>query len=406
MRVALLALAFGARVATGQDDPLSVERAVAMARERGPLTPTAQARRLVAQGRARADGAFPNPTVEWRRENLRSTLQPDIFATVQLPLDVTGRRFALRSAGSALVERGRADSLAVVRALEGEVIRSFWRAALASELLSVARQERESRTRLAEFDALRASEGVVAEVAAMRTRLESDRARIAEATARAEAERTRADLARLLGLPLDSLSPLASVRPPRTLPPLAGEAASITTALAQRADVVALRHALDEAQHRAAAERRGVVPDLQLVSGYKQTSGVNTGVLGIMVPLPLFSRNEGLRQRSRGESMAAEAELRDAEWRVKGEVVAAMRGLAAMREAMSGGADGIDERAAEVAAIAEGAYREGAISLVELLEAQRSRSESRAAALRWTVDLHLAILELNRAMGAPLLERP
>ncbi len=77
-----------------------------------------------------------------------------------------------------------------------------------------------------------------------------------------------------------------------------------------------------------------------------------------------------------------------------------------MREALAAGASGVDARAAEVAQIAEGAYREGAISLMELIEAQRARAESRAAALRWTVDVNLAQLELNRALGAPLLEIP
>ena len=43
---------------------------------------------------------------------------------------------------------------------------------------------------------------------------------------------------------------------------------------------------------------------------------------------------------------------------------------------------------------------------MELIEAQRARAESRAAALRWTVDVNLAQLELNRALGAPLMEIP
>ena len=108
----------------GTDAALTVHQAVAIARARGPLAVTAHARRLVAQGRARNDGAFPNPTLEWRRENLTSPLQPDIFGTLQIPLDVTGRRFAVRSAGGELVARGRADSSAVARQIEGDVMRA------------------------------------------------------------------------------------------------------------------------------------------------------------------------------------------------------------------------------------------------------------------------------------------
>ncbi|MBK6486627.1 MAG: TolC family protein [Gemmatimonadetes bacterium] len=404
MKFVHLALLACPMVVWGQDRALTIEQAVSVARARGPLVATAQARRMMAQGRARTDGAFPNPTAEWRRENLQSTLQPDIFATVQLPVDLTGRRLALRSAGTALLARGRADSSIVARQLEADVMRAFWRAALGAELLAVATEERQARENVAEFDARRFREGAVAEVAVIRTRLESDRARITEAAAHVEAARARGDLARLLGMPVDSLPPLTELETVASLPELPDESAAVTRALAQRVDLEALRYAASEAGHRATAERRGVIPDLQLISGYKQTSGVNTGVLGVLVPLPLFSRNEGPRERMQGESVVARAELRDAELRVHGEVVAAMEGVAAMRAALAAGTAGIDGRAAEVAQIAEGAYREGAISLMELVEAQRARAESRAAALRWTVDLHLVTLELNRALGAPLLE--
>lgn len=385
---------------------LTVERAVAMARARAPLAVTAQAHRMIAQGRARSDGAFPNPIAEWRRENLRSVLQPDIFGTVQLPVDLTGRRFALRAAGTALVARGRADSSAASRALDADVMRAYWRATLAAELLAVASEERVAREQVADFDARRFREGAVAEVAAIRTRLEADRARMAEATARGEAARTRGDLARIIGLPLDSLPALARLVPVTALPELPDESTAVARALAQRPDVEGFRQGAAEAAHRATAERRGVVSDLQFVTGYKQTSGLNTGVVGVLVPLPLFSRNEGMRERARGESLVAGAELRDAELRVHGEVSAAIQALAALREAQAAGAAGVDERAAEVAQIAEGAYREGAISLMELVEAQRARAESRATALRWTVELHLAVLEFNRALGAPVLEQP
>lgn len=404
MRLALIALLGWAPVAWGQGNVLTVERAVGIARARGPLVATAQARRIMAQGRARADGAFPNPIAEWRRENYSSPLQPDLFQTIQLPVDLTGRRLALRSAGTALLARGRADSSAVARQLDAEVMRAFWRAALGAELLAVAVEERKARDVVAEFDAQRFREGAVAEVAAIRTRLEADRARMAEAGARVEASRAAGDLARLLGLAVDSLPPLARLSTVSTLPAPPDEEAAVAQALAQRADLVALRHAADEARYRATAERRGVISDVQVIAGSKETSGYNTGVLGFMVPLPLFSRNEGARERARGESLVADAERRDAELRVRGEVAAAIRGIVAMREALEAGASGIDARAAEVAQIAEGAYREGAISLMELVEAQRARAESRAAALRWTVDLHLATLELNRAVGAPLLE--
>jgi outer membrane protein TolC len=61
-------------------------------------------------------------------------------------------------------------------------------------------------------------------------------------------------------------------------------------------------------------------------------------------------------------------------------------------------------RANEIAQIADASYREGATSLLELIEAQRARSESRAAAARWAVEVRLSLIELKRATGTPLVE--
>ncbi len=386
-----------------QEPALSLERAIAMAAEHSPLRAIAGGRRRVDEGRARFDGAFPNPTFEWRRENLNSALQPDIFGTLQVPLDLTGRRFALRSAVSAAVQRGRADSTAAWRQLEHDVARAFLRASLAQELLAVAREERAARAALADFDAKRLQEGAVAEVISMRTRLESDRARMVEATAHGEFDRARSDLARAIGIAVESLPPLASVPLSERLPAAPEAATAMQRALRDRPDLTALRHAADESALRLTGERRGVVSDLQFVAGYKQTSGANTGVVGVIVPLPTFNRNEGARERAAGESMIASAEYRDAEHRVRGEVTAALRAYEAIRGAIGEGASGVDDRAAEIARIAEASYREGAISLVEVVEAQRARAETRAAAARWAIDARLAMLDINRATGAPIL---
>ena len=45
------------------------------------------------------------------------------------------------------------------------------------------------------------------------------------------------------------------------------------------------------------------------------------------------------------------------------------------------------------------AYQEGAATLLELLDAVRSRGDVRAAALRWAAELRLARVELDRAVG-------
>jgi len=359
---------------------------------------------MVAEGRAQSDGALPNPTFEWRQENFGSSIPPDIFATVQVPLDLTGRRLALRSAISAGRARGRSDSVAAARQFDLNIARAFWRASLGDALLAVANEELDARVRLANFDSSRLREGAVAEVVAMRTRLEVDRARMSETQARMEFERAKADLARMMGTAPDSLgrmAPLPALSASNLEPPPDVEVAQ-SAAFANRSDLQSLRHAAEEAERRATAERRGFVSDVQLVSGYKKTAGVNSGVVGVLLPLPAFNRNAGTRERARGEQILAVSELKDAEWRVKGEVSSAIHAYATLRNAWLGDVLGAETRAADIANISEAAYREGAISTMELIESARVRAETRATALRWTAEILLAQLELSRAIEAPL----
>jgi cobalt-zinc-cadmium efflux system outer membrane protein len=360
-------------------------------------------RRQLSEGRGRADGALPNPTAEWRRENYYSDILPDIFATLQVPIDLSGRRLALRQAGKVASQRGRSDSAATHRQLDVDVLRSYWQAALAIELSAIATTEREARERTAAFDAQRFREGAVAEVVAMRTRLEADRARVSEASAQAEAARARAHLARVLGVSMTALPALAPLAP-ATL-----DAEPDTTwagVRSRRPDLSTLQLAVSESERRWRAESRGIVSDVNVVGGYKGTAGVATGVLGILVPFPIFNRNEGPRERAKGEHTLARADLLDAEARARADVVAAMQAWSASRDAGEAGAATMDDRAIEVAAIAEAAYREGALSLVELIEAQRARADARATAARWMADSQLTLLELRRATGAPLLNQP
>ncbi len=405
-----LAVSMGVAVLLGlpkglRAQELTVERAVEMARQGSPLVRISSGRRLIAEGRGQSDGAWPNPVAEWRGENYSSPLPPDIFATLQLPIDLTGRRLALRQAQGLAARRGGADSLAVLRRLDHDVIAAYWRASLASELADIALSERDARERTATFDAERLREGAVAEVAAMRTRMEADRAAISAAVAAADAARASAELARLMGVDPAAIGELAALAP-GVLAAVTATDTSWVGARERRHDLAALRLTVEESERRWRAESRGFLGDFHVVGGYKRTDGYTTGVAGVSVPLPLFNRNEGPRQQAYGEYLIALSAMLDEENRARGEILAAVRTLDALRSAGEAGAATMDVRASEIARIAEASYREGAISLIELIEAQRLRAEARAAVARWIVDGHLAVLELRRVTGVPFLGSP
>lgn len=395
------------------DAVLTLADAVARARAQHPGVEAAAGQVMATRGATRQQGAFANPVVEWRVESLNTPLDPDRFLTATLPLDLAGRRLALRSSGRAAVRSAEAGSEARLREIEFQAATAYWGAALAQSLLDAAATHREALAGIAEYDATRLREGAISEAAALRTRLESDRARIAEATARTEHARARAELARALGTSADSISRLEPLIAEAATPRVA--AAPRPFALPSRTDALARAHterpelhaataAVDAARLRRTAERRATLPEVGLTGGMKTTNGVSGAVIGITMPVPLFDRHGGARELAAGELRIAEAHLRETETAITAEVTSALEAVEALLAALPPEDRDLGRRGNEVAEIMEAAYREGGATLVELLEARRAAADAQAAALQWHADLRIALLQLNRATGAPILE--
>jgi cobalt-zinc-cadmium efflux system outer membrane protein len=168
-----------------------------------------------------------------------------------------------------------------------------------------------------------------------------------------------------------------------------------------RPELAAREAAVRESMARSAAEARGALGDWQLQGGSKQTAGLMTGQIGLALPLPLFNRNDGARQRANSEVAEAKAWFDEVSIGVRAEAVAALAAYQAVRE-QEGSAATLRVRGREVSTIARTAYREGQATLIELLDAERAAADVATAHIRWTVDAWLARLELERALGARL----
>lgn len=398
------ALAVSARAQTPV--PLTLERAVELATREGPAAQAAAGARALAVGRARADAQWVNPTLELRRENEGAPIPYDDFATLTLPVSLTGRRLALRDALSAARVRGLADSLAVMQGARFGAARAWWDAWAADVIATTARAQATRFAELARFDSLRAGEGAVAEAAALRTRLEADRAAFAAAQAIAAAARARGELAARLGLDDARTLTLAAPAAADPIAEISDDDASIRAAIANRPDVMSATAAAREADHRSASARRGALPDVGLSGGYKGTSGYATAQFGVILTPPLLHANGGAREESHGAWLLADAERRATELRAIHDVRAALEAVRAMDAATATLDAGLLARSDTIALAADAAYREGAATLTETLEALRAISELRIAGVRALAERALVRLDLRRALGAPVMETP
>jgi len=386
--------------------------AAGLARRQHPLLIAAGGRRQAVTGSARQESALPNPTFEWRKENYGSPLPRDEFVSIGMPLDFYGRRLALRSASGFVASRARSDSSTTARDVEYDVARAYWRTALAFALHDAAAAQRLAVDTIARIEAERARQGQVSNGSAMRARLEADRARLAQSGARAEVERARGDLARALAMPFDSVPrPSDALQVDSSAAALPSLDALLTLARTGRSELLAANARVDETSRRQRAEKLGTLPAVGVQVGNKRTSGFLTRTMQVGVAMPFFDRNGGNRQRAQGEQLIAEADLRAAQSAVDAQVMSAYRAYRALleeydRPGVAGlGADGLRSLAArstEVAGVSGVAYREGAISLFELLDAERVRADVRSAALRAAADVHMARVDLLRALGLPI----
>jgi cobalt-zinc-cadmium efflux system outer membrane protein len=118
--------------------------------------------------------------------------------------------------------------------------------------------------------------------------------------------------------------------------------------------------------------------------------------------LPIFDRNRGEIQRAQAEQRAAEFDRESAQRLVVAEVRAAYSAVSTLGAHASKIDRVMLQRAEEARRIALGAYREGATSLTQVLDAARALVEARESYYRTMFARNQSIFELNAAIGGEI----
>ncbi len=387
---------------------LDLEGALRMAAVSSPLVTQADAQLGMARGELRAQGQWLNPVLEYRRENLGAPLLPDEFFTAFIPFDLTGRRtLLLRATGRGarrfdlLRAAARQDALLTVA--------DRWIAAAQTrEAAAVLAEQATAVAEIARRESIRATEGAVGDAVALRTRVEADRLALLQLHAEVRAEEARRALATALGVEPERLPALPRLQLAQVSAVMLGalERAGTGNALLQyavreRAEVRAAEVARDEAALRRRVEQVGVLGDWQLQGGTKLTGGFMTGQIGLAVPLPMFNHNSGGRERAREAERDADAAYRTAMLQVVAEAAVAeqqRQRLEALRDRFSDASYG-----RVIAESARIAYAEGAMTLLELLDAERAAADAQLLSQQYAADALRAQLVLARAVGISLV---
>jgi cobalt-zinc-cadmium efflux system outer membrane protein len=362
----------------------------------GPQARAIRAETEVTHREQLARLAYPNPSVTYSREGAGFTE----FFQAEQPLPLFGVRGALARAGvaataAAEAERDarlwqlRSQAATVVARLAAEQIRLDATRALVREIerLIAILRTREREGEGSRFDRLRA------EVELRDIRLSVTEAAAAVAEARATLTSMLPDGASVTRIAASGDAPaLAMTR--ETL------VARATTA---RAELRALRQSAQRATFEAEAARRSRLPSPNVFGGLKRADGADGrergGVIGLSLAIPLF--DTGARESARWSAEAArvEAERLAIDRRIREEIGGALEVLSLRRSAVALAQPNADD---ELVQIAEVAYREGEVGILELLDSVRTASRARMRLIDTRLDARLAEIALERAVGETL----
>lgn len=386
---------------------LTLRRALALSLARNPALATFSWEVRIGEARTLQAGLRPNPEVGVEVEDILGTGDfrgfDETQTTIQLSqlVELGGKR-AARVKAAALsrelagwdYETQRLGVFARTAEAFVEVLSLQQRLALADEMVGLAERAMAAVNKRVEAARTFAVEGTKAQVALASVQIERDQTRRTLDAARQRLaanwgntqprfERVEGNLESLAEIPaLEQLLERLRQNP---------ELARWATEIAQR-----------EANLRLEKSRR--VPDITVGGGYRRLSGPedNAFIVGISMPLPLFSRNQGNIKEAEYRLSQAQVERRAAELRVTTALGQSWRRLAAAQAEVAALKEKVLPGAQQAFDTMSQYYNDGRIGYLEVLDAQRTFFAARAQYYRALSDYHQAVIAVERLIGEPL----
>ncbi len=337
--------------------------------------------------------AYPNPSITYSREGAGFTE----FLQVEQSLPLFGMRTALARAGVAAATAAEAERDARLWALRSDASAAVARAIFHETRVSTLQRHARDVERLIAILQAREREGEGSRFDRLRAEQELRDVRQMATAAAIDVTEARAALAAMLpeGTAVGQIAAT-----PEAVRTIASADDLVTRATATRAELRALGSAIQHAQFEADAARRARLPSPTIASGLKRADDGDDrrsgGVFGLSVSLPLFDRGGRDAARWTAERTRLDAERAALQQRIHREIG---RAAEAVRLRQSAVAADQEQAGDELTQIAEVAYREGEVGILELLDAVRTAARARLRSIELRLEARLARIALERAVG-------
>lgn len=377
----------------------TVDRALELAGVVSPALEAASADVRAAEAGRQVAGLRPNPSVTVEAENVggsgqyRGTRSLEATTSLTLPIELGGKRSARIAVADARTDRAAIQAAIAQADLRISVVRAYAEAASAERRLVTAHDQARIANETLRAAQVRVQAGRASPIEVQR----ADVARVNADAALLREERTlevaRFSLSRIIGQPIsgpldaDWFSHVPAIYGP--LRPI--ESAGTLVMAAADADL-----AIADASVRLARSQR--VPDLTVGAGARRLEQTNdtAAIFSLSIPIPLFNNGRAALSQASAERQRADAQRRVTALDVD-QAIARAQADAANAATSAAAASGPALAAAEEAArIARIGYREGKFGQLDLLDAERTLAQTRAAAIDALLSYHIAQAQLER----------
>ena len=179
---------------------------------------------------------------------------------------------------------------------------------------------------------------------------------------------------------------------------------SLRQQVSQSPHLKQVRAASDTADAKLRLEQNLRNPGLTLKAGVEQDPDLTSFRLGLAVPLPLWSQRQGQIAEAVANVSQVQAILSDRELALNRDLDSAYQRYIIAQNQVGAYENGLLKQAESVLKVAESAYRYGERGILEYLDAQRTYRAVKKDYLAARFDYVSTMLEIERLLGADLLQ--
>jgi outer membrane protein, heavy metal efflux system len=384
----------------------NLDRIIDLALERNPMIAGARSVIEQSEGMRTQAGAYPNPTIGGQtgsgvlRDPSTGPRVTEYGMTLHQTVEWPGMRAARQDAAEAGLASATVGLDEARLNLVAEVKQAFYELLLSERTVDLLQQNLEIVQEVARIVRARVRSGegpqfeaVKADVEVLKAKQEMTKAKNA---VRVKLVGLDTLTSGALGARYQVLGDFRSLRDRLDPEQMASRDLSQHPILKRQGKLV------EQAESTVSKERQARVPNVTLFGGYARETGREGVVGGVSLPTPLWYRQQGHIATALGTQRKEEAELLRARNDLTRAINQHAREAETAQDQIIVYEEGLLKQAQEALRIAQLSFRQGASSLLDVLDAQRVQRQVTVDYNLARFELSLALTRFERAVGGPL----